>query len=330
MLNSMLSFRFEASGAAARASWQERLCRPGFISLCLALVTLAVYLPTAWNDFVNYDDSDYVTENAHVKAGLKWETVVWAFKSGHASNWHPLTWLSHALDCQVFGMKPGAMHLVSAGFHVANTVLLFLVLRALTGAFWRSALVAALFGLHPLHVESVAWVSERKDVLSGLFFLLTIWAYGRYANAECQMTNDECQRPGSGGRQTPDHDPRNTAPASRFTFHVSLLLPALPALFRARSHEQADARDDAFRPAATGLLAVAPPPTRDSRPRTQDSFHASAGEGPVFRVERGIEHRDVSRAKRRRGGFDRPDRRGAGCQCGGILWALHQEDVLAG
>jgi len=187
----------------------------------LALVTLAVYLPTAWNDFVNYDDSDYVTENAHVKSGLSRDGVVWAFKSGHASNWHPLTWLSHGLDCQVFGMKPGGMHLVSAGFHVANTVLLFLVLRALTGALWRSAVVAALFGLHPLHVESVAWVSERKDVLSGLFFLLTIWAYGRYVegrrkNAECRMQPSDVggQKSGRGNERTADH-------VSRFTFHVS-------------------------------------------------------------------------------------------------------------
>jgi tetratricopeptide (TPR) repeat protein len=183
----------------------ERLSQPGYVCASLALVTFAVYLPTAWNDFVNYDDSDYVTENGRVKSGLTWETVVWAFKSGHASNWHPLTWLSHALDYQVFGMHAGAMHLVSALFHTANTVLLFLVLRALTGALWRSAIVAALFGLHPLHVESVAWVSERKDVLSGLFFLLTIWAYGRYAaksvvSSQWSVVNKA---------QTTDHGPRN-------------------------------------------------------------------------------------------------------------------------
>jgi protein O-mannosyl-transferase len=203
-----------ASGADSRAahpSLQDWLRRPGFICLFLALMTLAVYLPTAWNDFVNYDDSDYVTENVHVKSGLTWATVVWAFKTGHASNWHPLTWLSHALDCQVLGTHAGAMHLVSAGFHAVNAVLLFLVLRALTGALWRSAFVAGLFALHPLHVESVAWVSERKDVLSGLFFLLTIWAYGRHAgrsvisNQSSVISKD----------RTTDH-------ASRFTFHVSL------------------------------------------------------------------------------------------------------------
>jgi len=182
--------------------WRAIISRPVVICALLALVTLAVYLPTAWNDFVNYDDSDYVTENAHVKGGLKWETVVWAFTSGHASNWHPLTWLSHSLDYQMFGLRAGAMHLVSAGFHVLNTLLLFLVLRGLTGTLWRSALVAALFALHPLHVESVAWVSERKDVLSTCFLLLTLGAYG-----QSQVQSLKSQVVGGD--------------VSRFTFHVS-------------------------------------------------------------------------------------------------------------
>ena len=168
-------------------------------------------MPAGRNDFVNYDDSDYVTENAHVKSGLTWETVVWAFKTGHASNWHPVTWLSHALDCQVFGVKPGPMHLVSVGFHVVDTLLVFLVLRALTGAVWRSALVAALFGLHPLHVESVAWVSERKDVLSGLFFLLTLMAYGKYGK---YVTN--------GGWRATGDGPQSTLHARRSTLYAPL------------------------------------------------------------------------------------------------------------
>lgn len=176
-----------------RTPWRAIINRPGVICALLALVTLAVYLPTAWNDFVNYDDSDYVTENAHVNDGLKWETVVWAFTSGHASNWHPLTWLSHSLDYQVFGMRAGAMHLVSAGFHILNTLLLFLVLRGLTGRQWRSALVAALFALHPLHVESVAWVSERKDVLSTCFLLLTLGAYGCYARGKSEGRNPKAE-----------------------------------------------------------------------------------------------------------------------------------------
>jgi len=154
---------------------------PVWICLALAVATLAVYWPTRHHDFVNYDDSDYVTANAHVLGGLKWRTVTWALTSGEASNWHPLTWLSHALDCQLFGATAGAHHLVSAGFHTVNSLLVFLVLWQLTGAQWRSAVVAAFFALHPLHVESVAWVSERKDVLSAFFFLLTLSAYGTYA-----------------------------------------------------------------------------------------------------------------------------------------------------
>ena len=103
-------------------------------------------------------------------SGLKWDDIIWAFTTGHAGNWHPLTWLSHMLDCQLFGPGPGPQPLISAGVHVANTILLFLLLRAMTGALWRSALVAALFALHPLHVESAAWIAERKDVLGGFFF----------------------------------------------------------------------------------------------------------------------------------------------------------------
>jgi protein O-mannosyl-transferase len=167
------------SSGNSKTWWQG----DGVVCLLLALVTLGVFLPVGWHDFVNYDDSDYVTANAHVQTGLKWSNVTWAFVTGHASNWHPLTWLSHMLDCQLFGQRAGAHHLVSVGFHILNTLLLFMVFRRMTGALWRSAFVAAVFALHPLHVESVAWASERKDVLSGCFFLLTLWAYAGYAKA---------------------------------------------------------------------------------------------------------------------------------------------------
>src|SRR5208283_5662499 len=123
---------------------------------------------------------DYITNNAHVKAGLTWTGVIWAFRTGAAANWHPLTWLSHMLDCQLYGLYPGGHHSTNLLFHVANTLLLFLWLRQLTGALWRSALVAALFAWHPLHVESVAWAAERKDVLSAFFWMLTLMAYTRY------------------------------------------------------------------------------------------------------------------------------------------------------
>src|SRR2546428_817699 len=138
---------------------QSRVC------LLLAVVTLAVFSPGIWNDFVNYDDPDYVTANAHVQSGLNRANIIWAFQTGHASNWHPLTWLSHMLDCQLFGQRPGGHHLTNVLFHAANAALLFLLIKELTGTLWRSALVAALFALHPLHVESVAWISERKGVL---------------------------------------------------------------------------------------------------------------------------------------------------------------------
>ena len=151
--------------------------------MALALVTLAVFWSVARNDFVNYDDPDYVTENSRVQGGLTWPNVKWALQSGHASNWHPVTWLSHMLDCEIFGLWAGGHHLVNLLIHVLNTLLVFFLWRRMTGALWRSALVAALFGLHPLRVESVAWVAERKDVLSACFGLLCLMAYVRYARS---------------------------------------------------------------------------------------------------------------------------------------------------
>lgn len=163
----------------SRGTWQQWLSSPALLSLLLVLITGAVYARVTHCDFVNYDDPDYITSNAHVQSGITWPNVVWAFTSSYASNWHPLTWLSHMLDHTLFGNAPGPQHLVNLGFHLANSVLVFLLLRRATGRHWRSATVAALFALHPLHVESVAWMSERKDVLSTLFFLLTLWAYVR-------------------------------------------------------------------------------------------------------------------------------------------------------
>jgi len=156
---------------------------PTFL-LCLFLIvaTLAVFWQVRNHELVNFDDHHYITENPHLQAGLTPKNVIWAFTTTHASNWHPLTWLSHTLDCQLYGLNPSGHHLTSVLLHLANTLLLFLVLRRMTGALWRSGFVAALFALHPLHVESVAWVAERKDVLSTLFWMLTIWAYCRYVS----------------------------------------------------------------------------------------------------------------------------------------------------
>ena len=151
--------------------------------LALAAITLALYLPTLRHDFLAYDDQQYITENPHVQSGLTLKGLVWAF-GFHSSNWHPLTWISHMLDCQIYGLHPAGHHLTSALLHSANTVLLFLLLSSLTGTLWRSAMVAALFGWHPLRVESVAWVAERKDVLCGLFWMATLWAYAAYVTSE--------------------------------------------------------------------------------------------------------------------------------------------------
>src|SRR5512136_2176825 len=151
------------------------------ICLGLALVTAALYWPMLRHDFIGYyDDASYITDNPHVSAGLTGSGIAWAFRSGYAANWHPLTWLSHMLDCQLYGLNSGWHHLTSLLFHIANTLLLFWVLRRMTGKLWASSFVAALFALHPLHVESVAWVAERKDVLSTFFWMLTLWAYLRY------------------------------------------------------------------------------------------------------------------------------------------------------
>ncbi|MHC4336752.1 MAG: tetratricopeptide repeat protein, partial [Planctomycetota bacterium] len=151
-----------------------------FIYLALALTTLVVFQQLRNYDFVNYDDPSYVSKNPQVQAGLARDSIAWAFTTGYESNWHPLTWLSHMLDCQLFGTNPGWHHLTNLLLHIANTLLLFAVLKRMTGALWRSAFVAAAFALHPLHVESVAWISERKDVLSTFFWMLTMWAYVRY------------------------------------------------------------------------------------------------------------------------------------------------------
>ncbi|MGO9527950.1 MAG: tetratricopeptide repeat protein [Verrucomicrobiia bacterium] len=140
-----------------------------------------VYGQTLHHEFVNFDDEDYVYENSEVISGLTWHGVTWAFTQCSVSNWHPVTWISHMLDCQVYGLNPAGHHLTSVLLHAATTILLFLVLRQMTGALWPSAFVAVVFAVHPLRVESVAWVSERKDVLSGLFFMLTLAAYVRYA-----------------------------------------------------------------------------------------------------------------------------------------------------
>ena len=150
------------------------------IGLLIVIGTVAVFWQVTGNNFVNYDDEDYVTANGRVQAGLTEESIAWAFTSMHASNWHPLTWISHMLDWRIYGQNAMGHHLTSLLLHAANVLLLFLALCRMTKSVWRSAFVAALFGIHPLHVESVAWIAERKDVLSAFFWMLTMLAYTWY------------------------------------------------------------------------------------------------------------------------------------------------------
>ncbi|HEY4283488.1 MAG TPA: tetratricopeptide repeat protein [Chthoniobacterales bacterium] len=153
---------------------------PWVLFTAIAVITFSLYLPTRTYSWVNFDDNDYVTDSAYVSTGLKLRNVQWAFTHFHAGYWIPITWISHMIDCQVWGINPGPPHLVNAALHALNAALLFLVLYSMTGSLWPSGLVAALFAWHPLHVESVAWLAGRKDLISTLFCVLATGAYVRY------------------------------------------------------------------------------------------------------------------------------------------------------
>jgi tetratricopeptide (TPR) repeat protein len=164
------------NSASFQSPWQKNL----LLCLLLGICVLASYCPVIHNGFINFDDDTYILDNPHVKAGLTWSTVKWAFTTFDNANWAPLSWLSHALDCELFGLNSSGHHSMSVLLHSANAILLFLLLQAATGSRWRSLMVAALFALHPMNVESVAWAAERKNVLSMLFFLLALHAYTWY------------------------------------------------------------------------------------------------------------------------------------------------------
>jgi len=153
-----------------------------FLLICifLAVSVFALYWPVHNHDFIRYDDDTYITLNRNVHSGINCKNICWAFTKYHSNNWHPVTWISHMLDCKIFGLNAGAHHLVNVFFHIINTLLLFIVFKRMTKALWISAFIAAVFGLHPLHTESVAWIAERKDVLSTFFWLLTMLAYFYY------------------------------------------------------------------------------------------------------------------------------------------------------
>ncbi len=182
----------DAAADHAPVRWRRILC------LLLALITLALYLPVRHFEFNNYDDAQYLTKNPWVQYGLRRETINWAFTTGYAGNWHPLTWLSHMLDWQLYGANAGGHHLTSALLHVANTLLLCGLLCRLTGSLWRPAFVAAVFAWHPLRAESVAWVAERKDVLCAFFGLLSLWAWSSY------VEKSKVQGPSASAKATAD------------------------------------------------------------------------------------------------------------------------------
>ena len=156
---------------------------PIVIGICffLTALTWVVFAPAIHAEFINYDDQTYVYQEPKVTAGLSIQGMIWAFTHFHSENWHPLTTISHMLDCQIYGLNPGGHHFTNVVLHTFAVILLFLVLRQMTGAIWLSGFVAAVFAIHPLRVESVAWVSERKDVLSAVFFMLILSAYTHYA-----------------------------------------------------------------------------------------------------------------------------------------------------
>jgi tetratricopeptide (TPR) repeat protein len=192
--------------------------RTALVCLLLGTATIAAYWQVSSFEFTNYDDPNMILDNRIVRAGLTLRGLSWAFTTFWFEYWHPLTWLSHMMDCQLFGLRPGWHHLVSLGFHVANTLLLFGVLQRMTGAWKRSAMVAALFALHPLHVESVAWIAERKDVLSAFFFMLTLGAYSHYVEAQGLKSKVQRQAAVAGGQNSKSGF---TQSASRGTCHAS-------------------------------------------------------------------------------------------------------------
>jgi tetratricopeptide (TPR) repeat protein len=195
-MSSSPQFDHEPATPAAAGPVRRRFSA-WLLATMLALVTLALYWPTLHDDFINYDDPEYVTSNRHVETGLTLPNTAWAFTSDHAGNWHPLTWLSLMLDVTLFGKTAAGMHFTNVLLHALNVALLFWLLRSLTGATWRSACVAALFGWHPVHVESVAWVSERKDVLCAFFGLLSLIFYTRYAQGRGAGSREQ----GAGSRE---------------------------------------------------------------------------------------------------------------------------------
>ena len=257
------------------------------ICLLLAAAGIALFWPVVGYDFIALDDAVYFAENEHVLAGLTWHNLAWAFQSTLDASWYPLSWLSFMLDAELFGRGSAGPHLTNMLLHVANGILLFLLWERLTGSLWRSALVAALFVLHPLHVESVAWVSERKDVLSTCFGLLALIAYVSYAQGRGQKS--EIRNPKSEGAAWA------AVPVSAFDVGCSMfgvrvpssifyLLSSILGLLRPGPAKQADVGDAAVRNVAFGLLANEEnAECRMQKPEAPDTPHVSRFTLPVSR-----------------------------------------------
>jgi len=222
------------------------------VSVLLALLVLAVFAQVRHFEFSGYDDGDYVLHNEQVQQGLNCQSVRWAFTTGHAANWHPLTWLSHMLDWKLYGKNPGGHHLTNVLLHIADTVLLLLLLKRMTGSLWPSAFVAALFGLHPLHVESVAWIAERKDVLSTSFGLLALLCYAAYAASPMR------------GQESADEHLRGTSRASVYyclalvAFALGLMSKPMLVTLQKRAQSFNPLPNIAVRPFDSGLRMLAP------------------------------------------------------------------------
>ena len=236
-------------------------CPVAPMALLLLLLTVVLFWPATSDYFIRYDDPEYVTENPHIQAGLSWASVKWAFgNTEQAAYWAPMMWLSHMVAFQVFQLRPEGHHLINIVLHAASTVLVFLVFTRMTGAPWRSLLLAALFGWHPLQVESVAWVAERKDVLSAFFGMLSLWGYSRYAasrNIEHRTSNTEHRIKTNGESRTSAFAQKlrrdNGRPRSRPT---AKFITGWRWFSSPGTDEQADAGDAAVFDVVAGLLAA--------------------------------------------------------------------------
>ncbi|MGO9371459.1 MAG: hypothetical protein ACLQBD_05075 [Syntrophobacteraceae bacterium] len=236
------------------------------IYLLLTAAAIVAFWQVSQCDFIHYDDPLYVSENIHIRDGISMQAIRWALTTCYAGNWHPLTWMSHMLDVQLYGLNPRWHHLTNLLFHIANTLLLFFVFHRMTKAPWKSAFVAALFAIHPLHVESVAWVSERKDVLSTFFWMLTMGAYINYVEHGTedrrQRSEDRERRSEDRERRTEDRERRtedgrqSREDGSSFSV-IRFPLFGCSHIFCFRTYGEADACNSSLCPAAIGLLASA-------------------------------------------------------------------------